>query len=223
MDLAAVAYILVFLLSIAFLYDQITKRIPSRLHPHQAPKSRFELVPVRADGLPIRANGVESVQSSVCCGRLGLLNRSSIIFVHGLGSNPDTTWRAARPPATADAPEEAVSDSNRFVNWVSDFLPDDFLPATHRDVRMFYYNYDSYWKRDAVHTRLANLGNALLEHIRDIRASETVSIGNRVNPGLPLTAPVPGAKPGPHLRRIQLRGSGSQAGRLAGGSLKRWT
>ena len=59
MDLAAAVYLLIFLLSIAFLYDQITKRIPTRLDSDQAPKSRFELVPVGTNGLPTRANGIE--------------------------------------------------------------------------------------------------------------------------------------------------------------------
>ncbi|KAK3984258.1 hypothetical protein QBC44DRAFT_301710 [Cladorrhinum sp. PSN332] len=158
MDLAV--YLLIFLLSIAFLYYQATKSIPSRLNSNQAPKSRFELVPACASGLPTRADGID------------------IVFVHGLGSNPDSTWRAtkhaARQATTADMPKEAATDNERFVNWVSDFLPSDLLPAVDRDVRLFFYNYDSYWKRDAVHTRLTNLGNELLEHINGgIRMSET--------------------------------------------------
>ncbi|KAK3328706.1 hypothetical protein B0H66DRAFT_596327 [Apodospora peruviana] len=155
MDLTTAAYLVIFLLSIAFLYDQATKRIPSRLDSNQAPKSRFELVPAGANGLPTRKDGFD------------------IIFVHGLGSNPDTTWRATKLAATVGTPEEAATDNARFVNWVSDFLPADILEATNTDVRIFFYNYDSYWKRDAVHTRLANLGNELLEHINGgIRMSE---------------------------------------------------
>ncbi|KAK4667919.1 LOW QUALITY PROTEIN: uncharacterized protein QC764_0111100 [Podospora pseudoanserina] len=148
-------YLVIFLLSIAVLYYQATKSIPSRLNSDQAPKSRFELVPACASGLPTRADGID------------------IIFVHGLGSNPDSTWRATkhatRQATTADIPEEAVTDNEQFVNWVSDFLPSDLF---RRDVRLFFYNYDSYWKRDAVHTRLTNLGNELLEHIGGIRMSE---------------------------------------------------
>ncbi|KAK3368554.1 hypothetical protein B0H63DRAFT_77770 [Podospora didyma] len=152
---AQAIYLVVFLFLIAFIYNQATKKIPSRLDPDQAPKSRFELVPAAANGLPTRADGFD------------------IIFVHGLGSNPDTTWRATKPAAVADTPEEAGTDSERFVNWVSDFLPGDILPAS-KDVRIFFYNYDSYWKRDAVNTRLTNLGNELLEHINgEIRISET--------------------------------------------------
>ncbi|KFA81586.1 hypothetical protein S40288_09615 [Stachybotrys chartarum IBT 40288] len=95
-----------------------------------------------------------------------------LIFVHGLGSNPDTTWRAKRPPATADIAEETAADSEGFVDWVSEFLTDDLPAATREEVRMFYYDYDSYWKRDAVDTRLANLGDEVLEHIREIRESD---------------------------------------------------
>jgi len=81
---------------------------------------------------------------------------------------------------TADAPEEALPDSERYVSWISDFLPDDLPQAARRDVRMFFYNYDSYWKRDAVQTRLWNLGNSLLEHINgEIRLSERVSMMNQ--------------------------------------------
>ncbi|KAK4649973.1 hypothetical protein QC762_0105260 [Podospora pseudocomata] len=144
-------YLVIFLLSIAVLYYQATKSIPSRLNSDQAPKSRFELVPACASGLPTRADGIE---------------------VH-----PDSTWRATkhatRQATTTDIPEEAATDNEQFVNWVSDFLPSDLLPAVSRDVRLFFYNYDSYWKRDAVHTRLTNLGNELLEHIGGIRMSET--------------------------------------------------
>jgi hypothetical protein len=50
-------HVFIFVLSIAFLYDQITTRIPSRLH--QAPKLRFGLVPVGANNSQIRASGVE--------------------------------------------------------------------------------------------------------------------------------------------------------------------
>ena len=79
--------------------------------------------------------------------------------------------------SAADITEDATPDSERFVNWVTDFLPGDIVPEGDTDVRIFFYNYDSYWKRDAVHTRLTNLGNELLEHINGkIRLSETVSI-----------------------------------------------
>ncbi len=59
MDLATAVSLVIFLLSLAFLYRQITTRIPSRLHPNQVPKSRFGLVPVGVNSSQIPAAGVE--------------------------------------------------------------------------------------------------------------------------------------------------------------------
>ncbi|KJZ70348.1 hypothetical protein HIM_10277 [Hirsutella minnesotensis 3608] len=154
MDHTTAVYLLVSLLSIAFLYDQVTKRIPTRLVAGQAPKSRFGLVPIGAHNLPTRAGGVD------------------IVFVHGLGSNPDTTWQARRPAMTPVPLDTTLSDSEQYVNWVSDFLPNDLPPAIRGNVRIFFYNYDSYWKRDAVYTRLPNLGSDLLERIGQVRLSD---------------------------------------------------
>lgn len=53
------AYLLTFLLFIAFLYNQATERIPSRLDPSQAPKLRFEFVRAGANDSPTRADGYE--------------------------------------------------------------------------------------------------------------------------------------------------------------------
>jgi hypothetical protein len=106
-------------------------------------------------------------------------NIPSIVFVHGLGSNPDTTWRAEKQAIRLDSATDSQSNSNQYVNWVSDLLPKDLLPTTRQDTRIFFYNYDSYWKRDAVHTRLSNLGNELLEYIKiGIRQSDEVRIEN---------------------------------------------
>ncbi|RFN43622.1 protein serac1 [Fusarium flagelliforme] len=126
MVLAAAFYRLVLLLSVALLYEQVTRRIPSRLDPYQAPKAKLGLVPVGTSETLARAGGVE----------------------------------------------KAAADSEEFVDWVSEFLPNDLPAVIQQNIRIFYYNYDSYWKRDAVHTRLANLGDELLEHIRGIRSSD---------------------------------------------------
>ncbi|KAK1976079.1 hypothetical protein LZ30DRAFT_324763 [Colletotrichum cereale] len=146
MDLAAMEHstalcIFIFLLSIAFVYDRLTKSIPSRLNHKQAPRSAFGIVPVNGDDFPTRADGVD------------------LVFVHGLGSNPDTTWRAK-----ASQHDGASPDTKRFVNWVSDFLPDD-LQTAQRNIRTFFYNYDTYWQRDAVDSRLQTLGNEFLEEL----------------------------------------------------------
>jgi hypothetical protein len=67
------------------------------------------------------------------------------------------------------------SDGERYVNWVSEFLPNDLPTTACKDTRIFFYNYESFWKRDAVKTRLWDLANDLLEHIKTIRRSEGVS------------------------------------------------
>ncbi|GKT48180.1 nephrocystin-3 [Colletotrichum spaethianum] len=118
MDHSASLYVLIVLLSVAFLYDQFTKRIPTRKNDEQGP---------------------------------------NIVFIHGLGSNPDTTWQAKASPR-----EEALINNEKFVNWVRDFLPND-LQTTQRNIRIFFYNYDTYWKRDAIEFRLESLGNEFLE------------------------------------------------------------
>ncbi|KAF7502924.1 hypothetical protein GJ744_004800 [Endocarpon pusillum] len=120
----------------------LTKRIPSRLRAEEAPRSAFGLV--RADKLSSRASA----------------HGIDIIFVHGLGLNPDTTW----------GPRDGQC-------WVSDFLPqdisEDISTSFHKDIRFFFYNYDSYWKRDAVQARLWSLGKSLLDHITSkIRGTE---------------------------------------------------
>ncbi|KAH7636092.1 hypothetical protein B0T09DRAFT_330482, partial [Sordaria sp. MPI-SDFR-AT-0083] len=58
MDLAATAYLLTFLLSLAFLYDQYKRRIPTWLDLRQAPKSRSGLVLVGDNSSPPQAGGV---------------------------------------------------------------------------------------------------------------------------------------------------------------------
>jgi hypothetical protein len=59
MDQNVALYTCVFLLSLAVLYDQITKRIPTRLRADQAPRSGFGLIPVAEYSFPARANGIE--------------------------------------------------------------------------------------------------------------------------------------------------------------------
>jgi hypothetical protein len=58
MEQSAAIYTCIFLL-LAVLYDQTTKRIPSRLHADQAPKSGYGLVPAGEHGFPPRAFGIE--------------------------------------------------------------------------------------------------------------------------------------------------------------------
>ncbi|RDW59145.1 hypothetical protein BP5796_12069 [Coleophoma crateriformis] len=143
MDLSTTAlYLLIFLISSALLYNQlVAKRIPTRLHPDQAPRSRSGMVLAAGFDLHPPAGGVD------------------IVFVHGLGSNPDTTWHARKPKRTSGTIDE------EYVCWITDFLPQDFTPEDLRYVRAFFYNYDSWWRKDALVIRLSQLGKQLLDSI----------------------------------------------------------
>jgi hypothetical protein len=189
---ATTLYLVTFILSVAFTYYWLTKTLPSRLIADQAPRSRFELVPVESYDVPARASGIEWVVQPV--ESFNVANITSIIFVHSLGSNPDTTWRARKSANTSHPTEEIPPNSEQYVNWVSDFLPSDLPQDVRKDTRIFFYNYDSYWKRDAVYTRLQTVSSSLLEHINgQIRQSKHVSFGNSLIPGLLLRNPLIGA------------------------------
>src|SRR5438034_5519632 len=82
----------------------------------------------------------------------------SVIFVHGLGSNPDKAWIAPK----------GLMGNKIQVNWITDFLPFDLRPEILQRVRLFFYNYDSYWMRDALETRLWSLGDKLLSHVSSV-------------------------------------------------------
>ncbi|RYP91980.1 hypothetical protein DL770_001901 [Monosporascus sp. CRB-9-2] len=143
-----------FLLLVAVLYDWVTKRIPSRLRPEQAPRTRFGLDP---------ADGFSSP---------GDVHGADIIFVHGLGSNPDTTWGARKLQQTAMGPAQTIPDGVTRRCWVEDFLPEDIPESQRQHVRVFFYNYDTSWKRDAVQTRLQNIRNDLLTRLLGIRTTK---------------------------------------------------
>ncbi|CAG8899455.1 unnamed protein product [Penicillium egyptiacum] len=136
MNQPTILYLFTFALSVAFTYYWLTKRIPSRLVADQAPKSRFELVPVKSYNVPARAGGIEWVVQPVENSNIADIN--SIIFVHGLGSNPDTTWRARKFTNTSHPTEETRPNSDQYVNWVSDFLPSDLPLEVREDARIFF-------------------------------------------------------------------------------------
>ncbi|KAH6653678.1 hypothetical protein BKA67DRAFT_660234 [Truncatella angustata] len=124
----------------------IQKVVPSRLDSNYAPKSGYELVPVDCFNSNVTATGVD------------------IILIHGLGSNPDTTWKKL---AKNDSHNQAdsLSPGKNYVNWVTDFLCEDLPPNVRPHVRVFFYNYDSYWKRDAIEERRSRLGQELFEEV----------------------------------------------------------
>ncbi|BCS25428.1 uncharacterized protein APUU_50139S [Aspergillus puulaauensis] len=127
-------------LIIAALYDLSISGIPSPTNPAQAHKAPLGFVPV---------GNYTQLQDS---------DGTDILFVHGLGSNPDTTWQARRRTQGLNA-----SDAN--VNWVSEFLPDDLGQLETGSTRLYFFNFDSFWKRDAAQARLTTIGNDLLEHM----------------------------------------------------------
>lgn len=79
-----------------------------------------------------------------------------MIFVHGLGSNPDTTWTARENPSAEP------------VNWVTDLLPQELDIELRRTTRVFFFNYDSNWRRDALRFRLKHISDGLLSSLREL-------------------------------------------------------
>jgi hypothetical protein len=60
MDVTTVGlWLFIVLVSVALLYDQATKRIPSRLRADQGPKSKFGIDPVNGFGSRPGPNGLE--------------------------------------------------------------------------------------------------------------------------------------------------------------------
>lgn len=59
MEQAVAAYLCILLVSVAILYDQLTKRIPTRLRANQAATSGYGLIETAADDAPVRAHGIE--------------------------------------------------------------------------------------------------------------------------------------------------------------------
>ena len=62
-SLGWIVLVLCILLSLAVFYDHLTKRIPSRLHKHQAPRSEFGIVRADSFGPDTTAQGVEYVKA----------------------------------------------------------------------------------------------------------------------------------------------------------------
>ncbi|EPE08501.1 eukaryotic translation initiation factor 3 [Ophiostoma piceae UAMH 11346] len=147
--LVAVGVISVLFISLNALGASYT---PSRRNLHQAPKSMYGLRPV-INNPPPREEGVD------------------IVFVHGLASNPDTTWLTKRGTALGQNAGDDIAkrqeNTSPVVNWVTDLFPDDIPDGLKKSVRLFYYNYDSYWQRDAKDTRLSLLADELLDHLNN--------------------------------------------------------
>jgi hypothetical protein len=76
---------------------------------------------------------------------------------------------------TTSNEEGTASNKEEYICWVEDFLSQDIPSALRRNIRVFFFNHDSYWKRDAIPTRLRSLGEKLLNCLRtEIRSTEEV-------------------------------------------------
>ncbi|XDG01967.1 hypothetical protein ABKA04_001582 [Annulohypoxylon sp. FPYF3050] len=101
-----------------------------------------------------------------------------IIFVHGLGSNPDTTWSAQNKSYICERSNRIGDDQcgrvagKERVNWVTDFFHDDIPLDLRTKTRAFFYNYDSYWMRDAIEEQRETLGKELFEQVVSIAAKD---------------------------------------------------
>lgn len=59
MEQAVAAYLCILLVPVAILYNQLTKRIPTRLRADQVPKSGYGLIAAATHDAPVRAVGIE--------------------------------------------------------------------------------------------------------------------------------------------------------------------
>ena len=76
----------------------------------------------------------------------------SIVFVHGLGAFPDTTWQKR--------PEQGAQDtvSEKPISWIRDLLARDL-----REARLMFFNYDSTTYNNAPQKDLQDIGMELLQ------------------------------------------------------------
>lgn len=75
----------------------------------------------------------------------------SIVFIHGLGAFPDTTWQK-RPEQSAKG-----TVSGQQISWIRDLLAQDL-----REARLMFFNYDSTTYNDAPQKDLQDIGMELL-------------------------------------------------------------
>jgi hypothetical protein len=148
------------ILLLLFLYDQLTNRTTiSRRTKDQAPDSKFTIEPAGKFSSKGRAYGVD------------------VIFVHGLGANPDTTWGRKRPRNPEFPILQNTKGGSPQSCWVTDFLPEDIPKQYHKNIRMWFYNYDSYPERDAPLERMEHYAAKLLYRIGlEVRKSPQVFV-----------------------------------------------
>lgn len=136
------------------LYRLFDHFVPSRRD--NPPVAEFDLVPIESDLEPTDEQG----------------NGLDIIFVHGLGSQPDSTWRAEKRVEDLALQNDGNQRQQRkYVYWVNDYLAPDLASKYCRGIRLFYYNYDSAYYRDASEKRLQDLGEQLFSRVTSRRRS----------------------------------------------------
>lgn len=59
MEQALAAYLCILFVSVVILYEQLKKRIPTRLRADQAPTSGYGLIAAAVHDAPVRASGIE--------------------------------------------------------------------------------------------------------------------------------------------------------------------
>lgn len=126
------------------------------------------LVPSRRDNPPIADFDLVPIESSLES-TVEQGDGLDIIFVHGLGSQPDSTWRAKRRVKDLSSQNASQRQQKEYVYWVSEYLIPDLAFKGRRGLRLFYYNYDSAFYRDASEKRLQDLGDQLLSRISSRR------------------------------------------------------
>ena len=132
------------------------------------------LVPSRRDNPPIADFDLMPIESDLDPGdEQG--NGLDIIFFHGLGSQPDSTWRAKKRVEALALRHGDQRQLKEYVYWVTDFLIPDFASKGRRGIRLFYYNYDSAYYRDASEKRLQDSGDEMLSRI-NLRRQSSISV-----------------------------------------------
>ncbi len=140
----------------------VVQNLGYRLFDHLVPSRRdnppiteFDLVPIESDLEPTDEQG----------------NGIDIIFVHGLGSQPDFTWRAEQRVEALALQYGNQRQQKEYVYWVKDYLIPDLASKSRRGIRLFHYNYDSAYYRDASEKRLQDLGDQLVSRISSRKQS----------------------------------------------------
>ncbi|OCL09943.1 hypothetical protein AOQ84DRAFT_290259 [Glonium stellatum] len=80
---------------------------------------------------------------------------ADIIAIHGLASNPETTWESREKPQNTDSKPPL---------WLCDFLPHENLNA-----RVIAFNHNTAWEANALSKSLHEYGDDLLRALRRIR------------------------------------------------------